>query len=128
MYNISTVLPPLCVIGAINNDTYERMDTSDIFKYMKTMERKHPRHRARYSHTAWLHSTIPDPIQNGMIDRYMAKLRMEMNIALTRKHVNYGCIRLGNPDSDFRTKHKIQKRIRRSVSVSQNPLLNCVFY
>ncbi|XP_078365033.1 transmembrane prolyl 4-hydroxylase-like [Oculina patagonica] len=56
-------------LGAINSDIYDRMDTSDIFKYMKTMERKHPRHRSRYSHTAWLHSTIPDPIQNRMIDR-----------------------------------------------------------
>lgn len=57
-------------IGAINNDTYQSMNTNDIFKYLKTMERKHPKHRARYSHTAWLHSTIPDPIQNRMIDRY----------------------------------------------------------
>ena len=57
--------------GAINNDTYQSMNTNDIFKYLKTMERKHPKHRARYSHTAWLHSTIPDPIQNRMIDRYL---------------------------------------------------------
>jgi len=56
-------------LGAINNDTYQNMNTNNIFKYLKTMERKHPKHRARYSHTAWLHSTIPDPIQNRMIDR-----------------------------------------------------------
>ncbi|KAJ7360407.1 prolyl 4-hydroxylase [Desmophyllum pertusum] len=56
-------------LGAINYETYEEMDTNDIFKYVKTMERKHPKHRARYSHTAWLHSTIQDPIQNRMIDR-----------------------------------------------------------
>ena len=43
------------------------MLSNDILKYLKTMERKHPKHRARYSHTAWLHSTVPDPIQSNMI-------------------------------------------------------------
>ena len=62
----------LCIsAGAINNDTYQSMLSNDILKYLKTMERKHPKHRARYSHTAWLHSTIPDPIQSNMIDRYV---------------------------------------------------------
>ncbi|KAM7450278.1 prolyl 4-hydroxylase [Porites harrisoni] len=56
-------------LGAINNDTYQSMLSNDILKYLKTMERKHPKHRARYSHTAWLHSTVPDPIQSNMIDR-----------------------------------------------------------
>lgn len=64
-------------IGAINYETYEEMDTNDIFKYVKTMERKHPKHRARYSHTAWLHSTIQDPIQNRMIDRYTVQFRIK---------------------------------------------------
>lgn len=58
-----------CAIGAINNDTYEKMNTNEIYKYMKTLARIHPRHRSRYSHTAYLHSTIPDPVQNRMIDR-----------------------------------------------------------
>ena len=62
----------LCIsAGAINNDTYQSMLSNDILKYLKTMERKHPKHRARYSHTAWLHSTVPDPIQSNMIDRYV---------------------------------------------------------
>ena len=62
----------LCIsAGAINNDTYQSLLSNDILKYLKTMERKHPKHRARYSHTAWLHSTVPDPIQSNMIDRYV---------------------------------------------------------
>ena len=61
-----------CAIGAINNDTYEKMNTNEIFKYMKTLARMHPRHRSRYSYTAYLHSTIPDPVQNRMIDKYVA--------------------------------------------------------
>lgn len=36
---------------------------------MKTLARMHPRHRSRYSYTAYLHSTIPDPVQNRMIDK-----------------------------------------------------------
>ena len=72
--NRKTNLFILCNIGAINNHTYEKMNTNEIFKYMKTLARMHPRHRSRYSHTAYLHSTIPDPVQNRMIDRYLANV------------------------------------------------------
>ena len=60
----------LCfIVGAVSYDTYRKMDANDLFKFVKTMARKHPRHRSRYSHTAWLHSATPDPIQNKIIDR-----------------------------------------------------------
>ena len=39
---------------------------------MKTLARIHPKHRSRYSHTAYIHSTSPDPVQNRMIDRCVA--------------------------------------------------------
>lgn len=68
-------------IGAINSDTYEKMNTNEIFKYMKTLARIHPKHRSRYSHTAYIHSTSPDPVQNRMIDRCVAiTFRTGMNI------------------------------------------------
>ncbi|RMX59582.1 hypothetical protein pdam_00003641 [Pocillopora damicornis] len=61
-------------LGAVSYDTYRKMDANDLFKFVKTMARKHPRHRSRYSHTAWLHSTTPDPIQNKIIDRFVTIL------------------------------------------------------
>ncbi|XP_068679566.1 transmembrane prolyl 4-hydroxylase-like [Montipora foliosa] len=56
-------------LGAINYETYQSMNTNDIYKYLKTMSRKHPRHRSRYSYTAFLHRNEKDPLQNMMIDR-----------------------------------------------------------
>ena len=68
-------------IGAINSDTYEKMNTNEIYKYMKTLARIHPKHRSRYSHTAYIHSTSPDPVQNRMIDRCVAiTFKTGMNI------------------------------------------------
>lgn len=68
-------------IGAINSDTYEKMNTNEIYKYMKTLARIHPKHRSRYSHTAYIHSTSPDPVQNRMIDRCVAMtFKIGMNI------------------------------------------------
>lgn len=68
-------------IGAINSDTYEKINTNEIYKYMKTLARIHPKHRSRYSHTAYIHSTSPDPVQNRMIDRCVAiTFRTGMNI------------------------------------------------
>ncbi|PFX31382.1 Transmembrane prolyl 4-hydroxylase [Stylophora pistillata] len=67
-------------LGAVSYDMYRRMDANDIFKFMKTMARKHPRHRSRYSHTAWLHSTIPDPIQNNIIDRVVKLTQLPREI------------------------------------------------
>ncbi|XP_074616194.1 transmembrane prolyl 4-hydroxylase-like [Acropora palmata] len=56
-------------LGAINYETYQSINTNDIFKYLNTMAHKHPRHRSRYSYTAFLHRNELAPLQNMMIDR-----------------------------------------------------------
>ena len=72
------------------------MNKNEIFKYMKTLARMHPRHRSRYSHTAYLHSTIPDPVQDRMIDRYVAKF---YNREELKSQLLLWC---GNPRCHFR--------------------------
>lgn len=63
----------LCLsVGAINYETYQSINTNDIFKYLNTMAHKHPRHRSRYSYTAFLHRNELAPLQNMMIDRYLS--------------------------------------------------------
>lgn len=51
------------------------------------MAHKHPRHRSRYSYTAFLHRNELAPLQNMMIDRYLSLQLFWLTLLLVLSYI-----------------------------------------